>query len=664
MEQNKKEKKKARTVEVVKFIADKKGTQQKRARNRLNQVEAMYRKFPDGEILPYAKETSFVELAENVCKDPDGAYAHDFYLFQSWNDPSIGIDKLAKRALALLEQKKNEKKDGNNLYPMDILSVSAGMDGDKACVIGLIRVYLNKPSFQELHEHIGATKEDVSDRVMIGSRRAIPPGAYHEITEEERARHERALQIQNEIIENSDGEMPFLNQLDYFEPDRLYEVDPRQELTYDLRTEDMQLKTKSNYEDFINVFTEAMRYITANEKDGYYGVLRDEMQREDGHTRKSVLEFLNSADDSDKSRKKSFFTMVNSYIKSTFVDNGLLPKEDVPAILKRIDKALFQFYVLQDIIDDPLITDIKITDPWTIRVRAEGKAYRSNIAFIDREDMVRFIQGLAVMNNIDLRIPKQTFSCDVDENYKLRIALTSPMITSTGYPIMHVRKTPKVKMLADDLIEAGMMTPVIRDYIINRGKEHSFMVVGPPGSGKSRFLNWILEDAYESSAEILVIQDFDELSAYRSGVMFEQVMANPPAGQEPVTLEKLGEQALVSGCNVFIIGETRGAEICHAIKLANAGCRTAMTMHTQSSSETINNMIMRLRQGIPNIEKEQAMKMLACFDTIVYIDGFKVREILEVNGYNDEKGDMDYRPAYIAPGWERTGAFAVKKDKK
>lgn len=624
-------------------------------RESLRTVEEMYRKFPENEIMPLAKDTGYVELAERVVRDKDGLYAHPLFLFASKHDPAIGIETISKLTHLFLENRKE-------IYPMDILSISAGMDGDKISVIALVRVYKNKPSFRELYKFIGEEKPKTEMVDNRGPRLVIPEGAYHEITEREYREHERRLQEQKKIIAQSDADIPFLNRLDHYEPEKLSKIDDRLERVYDLRSADMQVRTKSSYGDFIRIFSEAMDYITKNEKDNYYSVLRDEVRRAGEPKERDVLELLNSADDADKSQKKKFFIMINSYVRSTFVDNKRLPLEDVPVLLKRIDKALFKFYVLQDLIDDALITDIKITNPWTIRVRIKGKAALSNITFIDEYDYKRFIQGIAVMNNIDLRIPKQTFSNDIDEHYKMRITLTSPSLNSNRFPSLHIRKLPKDKMMADELIKAGMMNEVIRDYICERGRKHSFMIVGPPGSGKSSLLNWIIEDAYESSAEILVIQDFDEIFAYRNGVMIEQVVSNPPKGEEPVTLEKLGEYALISGCNVFIIGETRGAEICHAIKLANSGCRTALTMHTQSASETIDNMIWRLHQGMPDISDEHAKRMLTCFDTIIYIDGFKIREIIEINGYDSNKNDMNYRPAYFDPEWNRTGIFAKEKD--
>ena len=143
-----------------------------------------------------------------------------------------------------------------------------------------------------------------------------------------------------------------------------------------------------------------------------------------------------------------------------FPQNDLLhledPKEDLPALMAKLRRALFDLYIVQDLIDDPMITDVKITDPKSIRVRVHGKAYLSNITFIDTDDYIRFIQGIAVANNIDLGVPSQTFTDEQDENYILRFSLTSPYTTSTGFPIIHIRKIPRKKPMSEDLIKAGI----------------------------------------------------------------------------------------------------------------------------------------------------------------------------------------------------------------
>lgn len=201
--------------------------------------------------------------------------------------------------------------------------------------------------------------------------------------------------------------------------------------------------------------------------------------------------------------------------------------------------------------------------------------------------------------------------------------------------------------MSQDLINAGMMDEKIRDYLIDCGKNSNGIVfAGPPGSGKTTALNWFLEDGYESSAEILVIQENDELFAYRNGVMFEHVVLNPQRGEEPCSLEKLGQMALVAGANVFVIGEAKGAEIVSAITLSNSGCRTAITIHSKSSTDTIDKMTDLAMRGNPNTTYDQAKRMIKSFQTIVYMEDFQIKEISEIIGYDEEKKDMIYRRIY------------------
>lgn len=294
-----------------------------------------------------------------------------------------------------------------------------------------------------------------------------------------------------------------------------------------------------------------------------------------------------------------------------------------------------------------MITDIKITDPYSIRVRIKGKAYLSNVTFVNDEDYDRFITGISVLNNVDLTVPTQTFTDQQDENYILRFSITAPYITGNKYPIMHIRKLPREKLMGKELMEAGMMDQKIHDYLLDCGKYSSGIVfAGPPGSGKTTILNWFLEVAYESSAEILVIQENNELFAYRKGVMFENVVTNPQRGEQACSLEDLGRMALVAGANVFVIGEAKGGEITSAITLSNSGCRTAITIHSPSAEDTIDKMTDLALRGSPNTTYEQAKRMIKTFQTIVYLEDFKVKEISEVVGYSEEKKDMIYRTIY------------------
>lgn len=599
----------------------------------LEAAEKLFRKFPDSEFVPYSmNRTSWKEVVGKVVPDKTGDnvlaenWKHPLLVTQSKHVTTIGVEELIRQANSfLLEQVEKGHK-------MDILSITAGVDGNQLSLTTLLRPYNTPIRIKNIYKFLGEDslrREPTSDEKK--SKLLAPESAFRRISKEEKDAHKQIVKLQEVTLNNATSDKPFLNQLESYSFSKLTEMDPRTELEYDLRTKDMDIQLNTSYDNFIEIFQEVMQYITRNKRDNYYSVLKN------------------------KDEEKSFFSVVDAHIKKHYTSTRRLPEEDLPALMAKLRRALFDLYIVQDLIDDPMITDVKITDPKSIRVRVHGKAYLSNITFIDAEDYFRFIQGVAVSNNIDLSVPSQTFTDETDDNYILRFSLTAPYITSTGYPIIHIRKIPRKKPMSEELMAAGMFDEKIKNYLIdqsiNKGK--SIVFAGPPGSGKTTALNWFLEDGYESSAEILVIQENDELFSYRKGVMFEHVVLNPQRGELPCTLEDLGKMALVAGANVFVIGEAKGGEISSAITLSNSGCRTAITIHSQSSKDTIDKMADLAMRGTANITYDQAKRMIKSFQIVVYMEDYQVKEISEIIGYDEDKKDMIYRSIYEAPAKQK-----------
>ena len=583
---------------------------------KLRAVEKKYRRFYDNEIIPFAQRTSFVEVAEVVFPDRDGAWEHPLHFYITKHFTTTGIQTVCKKIKKYLEEQKKK---------IDILSITAGLEEDQLHAQFLIRVYDKAPKIGGLFEYLGEIKEEAEEEVQK-PRFIIPNEAYNHYTDAEIREHTRLREIQDQIYSESDENIPFLNRISTYIPKELTDIDEGCELTYDLMTLDRQLSTILPYEKFISIFNRCMQYISTIEQDTYYSVIHDEKKRPE------------------------FDVIVNGYIQKTFLDTKELPLEDLPALQKKLERALFQLYIVQDLIDDPDITDVKITSPNSIRVRVGGKAYLSNVVFIDAIDYFRFIKSIAMKNNVDLGVPSQTFTDEHDPNFILRFSITAPYISCTGFPVIHIRKVARKKLMSDDLIEAGMFDEKIRDYLIDKGRDRNSMGIvfaGPPGSGKTVCLNWFLEDAYEQSAEMLVIQENDELFAYRRGVIFEHVVNNPQHGERPCSLEDLGKMALVAGANVFVIGEAKGGEICSAITLSNSGCRTALTIHSTSSKQTIDKMADLALRGYAS-SYEQAKRMIVSFKTIVYLQDFKIKEITEIVG-TDKEGFPIYKLVYKNP---------------
>lgn len=596
-----------------------------RNRDVLKMMEEQERTSTSGyiEVIPFAQNgTEYCEICENIIVDRDGNWVNPLIMTVSYHKAQTGARGLCKTASIFFM---NQAKETNN--SIEVLSVSSGMEGNRLKLIMLFRCYDNcKPDMRGFFDIVGDEVLKEEKKIDIKGQLVIPDEIKNfSYSEDEITLHKQKKEEQQKIYESSSEEQPFLNCIEHYVPQKLYRPEDYIPLVYDLKTKDMQIQTIASYEEFTKVFQQVMIYVNGIEFYRYLGVIQ-EPEKED-----------------------EFMMYLEEYVRSNYVNKQLFQEEDVPILMDKLYRSLFQMYIVQDLIEDEDITDIKITSHDSIRVRVKGKAYLCNVTFIDEDDLNRFARAISIRNNISLDVPEQTFTDIRDKKYILRFTVSAEYANCVENHYIHIRKISREKLMSEDLIQRGMFNEVVRDYLIDCGRTSNGVIFcGPPGSGKTVALNWFLEDAYEQSAEILVIQENDELFCYRKGVMLQHTVTNPMKGQEAIDLEKLGQLALVAGANVFVIGEVKGAEICSAVTLGNSGCRTALTIHSNSSTNAIDKMADLAMRGYAK-DINDAKRMMKTFQTIVYLEDFCVKEISEIVGYDDDKKEMIYRAIYRKP---------------
>lgn len=347
---------------------------------------------------------------------------------------------------------------------------------------------------------------------------------------------------------------------------------------------------------------------------------------------------------SNEKPRSAFVENIRNYLKQT--QPGLNPS-DAELLVNKIERACFGMDILEPLISNPDTTDIKICGYDDIRIRIKGKAYSTNLTFLSEKDYKKFIISLRTRHAISADEPLVTFTDNTNDEYKLRFCISNSNISCNSVNSVHIRKVRKSKMYMKELVEADVLPERVRQFLIDKGKTHTGIVfAGPPGSGKTTLLNAFIE-YIPKTRETLVIQENDELFTDQKGFIFQQpsVVRLKSGEKKEITLEELSKMALVEGCNEFIIGEVKGGEMRNAMTLLNSGGHIALTCHAESARKVLDKLADLVKYG-SDYSFQDARMQLSIIDTIVYAEGFKIREIIECIGYDTKSDKFMYKTIY------------------
>ena len=340
-----------------------------------------------------------------------------------------------------------------------------------------------------------------------------------------------------------------------------------------------------------------------------------------------------------------FMEKVMTFIKRKFpgIDHG-----DLQLLENRVYRAVFQNYILEPLIDADEISDIMVLAPDNIRVKIGGERYTCDTKFINESDYFRFISSLATRNNLDPREAIHVFSDTVSNvNFRMRLNITTPYINSSSFPYLHIRKIAKKKRNLDYLYKAGMLDQKLAEYLIDKTRNGKGIVfTGKGGSGKTTLMNMLL-DYIPFDKSGLVIQESEELfSDVHPHLMFEHVVLH--GNGVHYDLQSLAQNGLLTDLDYFVIGEIKGAEAKYFLNAADTGHKCWCSVHSSSSVEAIDKLADYVMYET-KYSKEEAMYMLKNLGTVVFMSNFKIMEISEVTGWDNENKQLIYTPIYMRP---------------
>lgn len=398
------------------------------------------------------------------------------------------------------------------------------------------------------------------------------------------------------------------------------EHDDANELVYDLRSKMQRQGQSQRQQDILNIVMD------------YYNTVETEM--------------VNAAR-TGKMSTRDFFEHVQLFL--TRGNKVRVAPEELPAMLQLVNKAFFGYYVLDDLINDDSISDIRVMSPDHIRVKRNGKRMTSNLTFRDERDYLQFLEGIAIRNKTTLENYNavQNFTdTEGNQRFILRFDISMPYVNSTKYPYLIIRKVPRKKYTMKDLMRYQMLDQNTAVYLIDKAKNASgILFTGKGGSGKTSLMNTLLEYIpYDKSA--LVIQENEELHTdTHPDIMFQKTVTARGKDELNFDLKDLAINGLLADLDYFIIGEIKGGEALYAMNAMITGHKCWASCHGSNPSKAMYKLADYIKYEA-DYSKEDCLKMLEELDIIVFMKDFKVYEIAEVTGWSDAKKDLTYHTIY------------------
>lgn len=315
---------------------------------------------------------------------------------------------------------------------------------------------------------------------------------------------------------------------------------------------------------------------------------------------------------------------------------------------KELFHAVRKLDVLQELVDDPQVTEIMINGPDNIFIERGGRLLESELHFDGEEKLQNVIQQIVSDCNRTVNEASPIVDARLENGARVNVVLNPVALNG---PIVTIRRFPDKPITMEDLVSFGSITKEVCEWLsrLVRAKYNIF-ISGGTGSGKTTFLN-ALSNYIPAEERIITIEDSAELQIRNipNIVRMETRNANVEGCRE-ITIRDLIKTSLRMRPDRIVVGEVRGGEAFDMMQCLNTGHDGSMsTGHANSSRDMLSRLENMILMGM-EIPLEAIRQQIASgIDIIVHLGRLrdktrKVLEIVEVCGF--EKGEIVLHPLY------------------
>ena len=338
--------------------------------------------------------------------------------------------------------------------------------------------------------------------------------------------------------------------------------------------------------------------------------------------------------------KKAFLQEVENHVRMYY---QLSPRGQTE-LLKAFEQYIFGYSHLSPLIDDASVSDIRVVGYNNIRVKREGKRMDAGVSFSSEKEYRQFIDYVATKNQVNisnLNAIQRFTDTESHPEFILRFTLSMPLVNTYNEPYLCIRKVPKNFPLMKELIRREMLEQETAELLIQRFREGSTLICGGNSSGKTTMLN-ALKETLPDDVAVLVTQQADELTTkYHPDMMFLHSLPGSTESSVSYDLKNISIAGLTMDVDFFIIGEVKGSEALYLLNAAYTGQICAATIHAPSADRAPEKLVDYAMYD-SRYSRDELMKMMDCFQTLVFMEHYKVKEIFACKGWDPQTRGLMY----------------------
>lgn len=316
---------------------------------------------------------------------------------------------------------------------------------------------------------------------------------------------------------------------------------------------------------------------------------------------------------------------------------------------RELFSSLRQLDLLQELVDDPSITEIMVNGVQNIFIEQKGRICQWDSNFDSEQTLQDVIQQIVARCNRVVNEASPIVDARLENGSRVNIVLNP--IALNG-PILTIRRFPDQPVSMEQLIAFGSLTEEVSEFLCKLVKSrYNILVSGGTGSGKTTFLN-VLSNFIPTEERIITIEDSAELQIRNvpNLVSLETRNANVEGCRE-ITIRELIRASLRMRPDRVIVGEVRGGEAIDMLQAMNTGHDGSMsTGHANSAQDMLNRLETMVLMGMELPLAAIRKQIASGIDIIVQLGRLrdktrKVLQIMEVTGV--EQGEILLSPLYL-----------------